>query len=117
MENRYDPAKRNQVLKQIGITEDGRKVIDFFKAVETHGLPLDLIIEILLENDKVPDWCGFVEQAIKYNWNLQRTLFRLEVAIIDVFGNEYAKVWRSKMDSYVSLRDKLPEIRERYEKK
>ncbi len=89
------------MLVQTGICVDDRPVIDFFKMVETRGVPLEIALDALNELNVVPDWMSFINQSVKCDWNLERTLLKLEVAIKDVYGSGYYNEWKVKMDSYL----------------
>ena len=68
-------------------------------------MPLDVTIDILNQQGCVPDWCGFIEHAIRCGWHLDRTVHRLEIAVLDIYGQEYFKVWREKMSLYLKYRE------------
>ena len=56
---------------------------------ETHGMPLDILLDIVREHNMVVDWCGFLDSAIKVNWNLPNLFNKLEPLLTSVYGEEY----------------------------
>lgn len=76
--------------------------MDFFSLVETHGLPLDFVIEELHERGVMPDWCEFIKHAVRCKWNIKRTVNRLHMVVVNVYGTHFAEGWKEKMDIFVS---------------
>lgn len=53
-------------------TEDGRKLIDgelVFKLMDTHGIPLDMMIDILGDSSVSIKWLEFILSAYEHNWH------------------------------------------------
>jgi hypothetical protein len=60
---------RNCKLEVIGLTNDKKLVIkNIFGTVESRGIPLELCIDILFENNCVIDWYDFIKQGLQI-WN------------------------------------------------
>jgi len=81
---------KNQLV-QSGITENNKIVYaGIFKFYETHGLPLDTILTCFREKEWIPDWIDFYRAALAAGMGHGRILSKLEEAISDSFGKEYA---------------------------
>jgi alanyl-tRNA synthetase len=75
-----------------GITPEGRLVVsDAFKFVGTHGLPLDVLLHVLKQNDLVVDWIDFVDDARADGWKYRTIRARVIAAVADVYGPAYLK--------------------------
>ena len=61
-------------MRVVGRTPMGRKVMhgnDCFKAVDTHGIPVEVMTQVLWERNAVPDWRGFVVSALDHGWSME----------------------------------------------
>ena len=68
----------------IGKTPEGRDVIDgafCFRLVDTHGIPLPYLVELLWERNAVPEWRGFVNTALNSGWNWKTVMARVSEKI------------------------------------
>lgn len=100
----------------IGITPEGRKLISAktaFDLYDTHGLPLDLIIDLLYEKDYLINWVEFYDIAVSRGWNPDSTLVKIDMAIRYTLGAQAAdhivaglKVYITHWDDYQDLRDR-----------
>ena len=72
--------------------------------MDTHGLPLEVILSIFEQRGLVPDWLGFIESAKKAGWNPKGTRAKLQTAVLDMYGSEYLQEWQKRLD----LHDTLP---------
>jgi len=66
--------------------------------MDTHGLPLEIILTIFEQRNLVPDWLGFIESAKTSGWNPKGTRSKLETAILDVYGSEYLVEWKKRLE-------------------
>jgi hypothetical protein len=53
------------------------------------GLPLDIILCTLKQNNMVVDWVEFFESSKKCGWPEKTTLNRISTEVCEVFGPEY----------------------------
>lgn len=81
-------------------------VSDTFKYVDTHGLPLPVLMDVCLKENLLISPLQFILEATNHGWKLSTTLSRLDEAYVDVFGKEY----RDKVFSILNQLDltKLP---------
>lgn len=52
-------------------TDDGRQLIDgelIFKLIDSHGLPLDMIIDTCDDNNSSIKWVEFIQAAWEHGW-------------------------------------------------
>lgn len=83
--------KKNQYLKQVGTTTDGKKIFSgLYKFYETIGLPLDTLLSCFQEKNILPDWIDFYQSARKAGMEHSRIISKLEADISDSFGKELA---------------------------
>lgn len=97
----YDTAKRH--LNITGRTEDGRPVVEFFSLVESQGVPLETILDLLVSQDMVPDWFGFWRSARAKNWTTKTIQSKLETAIGDVYGPVYLEEWKKRFEKFLEV--------------
>ena len=88
-------------LEVVGRTIDGRPVVDFFRLVDTHGIPLDIVVSTLLDSEIQPDWIGFYETAIERGWKQKGVLLKLEGVVGDVLGPKELELWKLYMEKYL----------------
>tara|TARA_Y100001938_G_C8030418_1_gene400322 strand:- start:843 stop:1136 length:294 start_codon:yes stop_codon:yes gene_type:complete len=67
-----------------GVTEDGRSVASgVFDAVDTHGVPLSVVLDYLETSNMVVDWINFYESACSRNWKTKTIFQRIVEALRD----------------------------------
>ena len=88
-------------LETVGRSVDGRPVVGFFELVDTHGVPLDIVLSEFDRRGRIPDWTGFYTSAVEKGWKPGGVISKLEAGIGDVFGPEYLKVWKEKMNKWL----------------
>lgn len=90
----------------MGRTLDGKAVVGgFHRLLESQGIPLQFFLQWCSENGVVPDWPGFVEDALAMNWGLSTTLARVEEATADIFGRDHAREVMDRLRRYVAGRN------------
>ncbi len=73
-----------------GKTVEGQLVLaGVYKFYETHGLPLDVIFDLLQARNSIPDWSAFHSEALKAGMKHDRIISKLAEAISDSFGAAY----------------------------
>lgn len=65
--------------------------------VETYGVPLEVLVSYLDNKDCIVDWLDFIQDSIKKNWPLHRTILRLQMIVGDVYGREYREGWEDRL--------------------
>lgn len=82
--------KRNKNLsgiKVVGVTTDGRPVVGgLFPLVSSEGIPLEVVIQQLDKEGRVPDWYGFWKDAMSSGWNPGSTVTKIESSVGEVLG-------------------------------
>ena len=90
-------------LQFAGIPENGKTVIKgIYRCFETTGLPLDVIVSWIKENDFIPSWYDYLTEATNAGINFERIKSRLEEVIVDIYGNHYWKIVKFKLESRTS---------------
>lgn len=79
-----------------------------FPMVDTYGIPLEIMLEVLLTRSCVPDWIDFYESAISVGWKPESTCVKLTEAIGDVFGQDFQKGFSHRFQEYLDLRASGP---------
>ena len=67
-------------------------------------MPLQFFLEWCRSSGTVPDWPGFVEDALAMGWGLGTTLARVEEGCADVFGRDHAREVSVRLKAYVARR-------------
>lgn len=68
-----------------------------FKLNDTHGLPLEITLDKLRDNNMIPGWIEFWQCAMKAGWTEERTWIMMTSAIGDVYGPEFREEWEGRM--------------------
>jgi hypothetical protein len=99
-------AKKKQIDIQVtGITPEGVKSITgVFKMVDTYGIPLDTILDVLKSQNMMPDWIDFYDQAIKVGWKSTGVISKLSEVVMDVYGQEFHDGWLARLQEYISIK-------------
>jgi alanyl-tRNA synthetase len=91
------------MIRQVGITSDGVKVVAHtFKMFDAHGLPLDIMLDLLKENNMIPDWTDFYNEASASGWQDKTIRNRVHTAVNDSYGQEQAERVLNRLDLYIS---------------
>ena len=85
----------------LGITPDNKLVVKFFDFIDTHGLPLDVVVEHIHDSGLMPSWDDFLTQAKSKGWNMKRAVLRLSVVVKNVYGEAFHKEWLERVERYV----------------
>jgi hypothetical protein len=89
-------------LIQTGTTEDGRIVVgNVFKLSDTHGVPLEIILDVFERKGIVIDWIEYTKDCIKSGWKLDTIIRKVEYPLADVHGNEYANEVITRIKQWV----------------
>lgn len=90
------------MMRQVGVTPEGVKVVaNTFKIFDSHGLPLDIMLELMKENNMIPDWIDFCKEAMASGWKDKTIRNRVHTALIDTYGEEYADNVLSRLNTYI----------------
>ena len=76
-----------------------------FPLVDTHGIPLDLVVDKLRNAGMMPDWLDFYDEAIKKGWNPERVHLRLLEAVGDVYGPTFREGWEQRFNEVLTSRE------------
>ncbi len=76
-----------------------------FPMVDTYGIPLEIMLEVLLTRGCVPDWIDFYESAISVGWKASSTVVKISEAVADIFGGDYREAFDVRFQEYLHLRD------------
>lgn len=99
-------------LYQTGLTENNRPIIGgVFDLCSTYGIALEDVIEKTKNENSIIDWLEFFIKSVNAGWNPERTIKRLELAVLDSYGLEFFKIWKLKFEK--NIEDLLRIIDER----
>lgn len=80
-----------KLLRIVG-TADGRHVVGgVFRFFETHGLPLDILVEALWRRKLVIDWLDFWDSARAAGVKPSRLVAMIEAAVADSISAQRAE--------------------------
>lgn len=78
------------IIKIIGKTTNEKFIVDgIWKCFETHGLPFDVLFEICIHRNWIPDWTLLYNQMLSSKMEKERILSKLAEAISDSFGKSF----------------------------
>ncbi len=83
---------------------NANRVVPFFELFDTWGIPLDTIFEVFHSNGVLPDWKDFWVKAESKNWNPYSTLGKLKEAVVQVYDDDFAKNWETRMKHCISTK-------------
>lgn len=84
-------AKKRFKLIIAGETDTGEVVVDnIFRAVDTYGVPLDIVLVVCKDSGITVNWVNFILMSIKANWKLESTIISIIRACTDVYGANHA---------------------------
>lgn len=87
------------ILSKVGMTSDNKPVYSgVFNFYSEHGLPLDTIFLISLDQKWVPCWTSFYKEAIHSGMKHDRIISKLYDALCDSYGMIYASIICSKLE-------------------
>lgn len=85
-------------MKITGTTIDDKICVgDVFIIIDTYGLPLVFVLDILERKGIVVDWFQFVIDALKAKWKPRTILATFEGAVIEKYGKKAATPMIEKM--------------------
>lgn len=88
-----------KILRPISKTpEDIIIVKGVFDFVGTYGVPIEITLDILKENNTMPDWIDYVDSAVKQGAKFSRVRLQLSNAVLDIYGGEFHKSWLERFD-------------------
>lgn len=91
---------KKYLLTEVGHTRNGQIVVaGVYAFYETHGLPLDVIIENLQARNSLVDWKDFWISATTAGVKPRRLSMMIEMACSDVLGAEYAQAVMQKLNA------------------
>lgn len=80
-------------VKIIGKTTDGKLVVKgIFKLFDTTGMPLFMVFESCEQNNWLPSWIDFYNEAVEAGWTHKTIVNRLSESLSDTYGKEYSDV-------------------------
>jgi hypothetical protein len=81
------------MLTVVGETTDGKIVLaNVYRFFETHGMPLDILLGMLLTKNAIPCWVSFYKEALAAGMKHERVLSKLDEALSDVFDPSFRDV-------------------------
>lgn len=97
-EERTD-AHGSRGLRVVGQTTDGKVVVEgVYRFFETHGLPLDVLLDRLRSRGIIPSWLSFYDEARKAGMKHERILSKLSESLGDVYGPSFRDVVIKRLD-------------------
>lgn len=84
-------------LRRSGTTTDGRPVVaGVFAVVNSEGVGLDVLLELLHDRRWVVDWLDFLRHAREFGWNLRTSVGKIHAALEQVEGPQVAAAWHER---------------------
>ena len=79
-----------------------------FDFVGTHGVPLEIVLDLLKSKGLMPDWLDYIDSAVRQGAKQTRVRLQLSNAILDVYGQEFHDPWLVTFDEILAYRDRHP---------
>ncbi len=73
-----------------------------YRFVETHGLPLDVLLEVVHDRGAVPCWLSFMREAESAGMRRDRALSKLAEAVTDVHGSEFCENVMTRLGAFLT---------------
>jgi alanyl-tRNA synthetase len=94
--------KKKNDLRYSGKTTDNKIVIaGVFYFTSTHGLPLEIIIGELYNNNMTVDWYDYCKSALKFGQKESSMRAGIREAIVDNFGPFYLKEFLIRLEKVI----------------
>lgn len=97
-------AKRNKnkLPVEIGyVTPEGKSLVKgVYSFYETHGVPLEILFEILDQKNYMPSWLHFYDEARAAGIQHSRVLSWLEPALADIYGRDFKNEVMSRLSKH-----------------
>lgn len=87
------------MIHRTGTTPEGHPVYGgVFRFYETHGLPLDVVFDLIKQRGGYVDWLDYYLDARKAGMKHERIISKLDETISDSFGPEVRDYVIKRMD-------------------
>ena len=97
--------KRNNKPYISGYDKNEKLVLkNIFILHESKGVQLDILIEYVDQQGFLIDWIAFFEDSLKSKWNISTTLNRIQYALQDTHGKEYADHIIFQLKKYIDFK-------------
>ena len=90
------------MIRQVGLTPEGVQVVaNTFKMFDAYGLPLDIMLDLMKDNNMIPDWIDFCNEAMISGWKNKTIIDRVKDAVETVYGTDFTEEVLSRLNSYI----------------
>jgi hypothetical protein len=87
-------------IRRSGTSTDGRPVVaGLFSVVNSEGVGLDVLLELLHDRRWLVDWLDVLRHARDFGWNLRTAAGKIHAAIEQVEGPQVAAAWLARADT------------------
>lgn len=94
-------------LRVVGWTTDGRPVLaGLFPVVNSEGVSLDVLLDLLHVCGWVVDWPDFLRAAQAFGWKPHNTLVKIHAALAAIEGTEHADAWKQRAATFLAQQTK-----------
>ena len=74
-------------MRQVGVTTDDRPVVAGLYALdETHGIPLDVLLDGVRDQGAIPCWLSLVREGVEAGASADRWSRKVAAAATDAYG-------------------------------
>jgi len=78
-----------------------------FSLLETHGIPLDVLVEVIDRQGALIDWVDFYEASQQSNWKTRTALMKIESAVSEVLGEDYCNEVMLRLQNYIQIKQQV----------
>lgn len=91
--------------RPVGESTDGIVIVKgVYPLVDTHGIPLEVVLDYLKSHGMMPDWLDYYEASVEAGTKPERAIVRLSTAVGDVYGPTFRVEWESRLREVIARR-------------
>jgi len=91
-------------VKQTAVTPENYPVIAGVGSLcFSKGVPLEVVLTFFQTNKYVVDWCDYIVTAIKDGHNPRTIRARIDSAVTDIYGKDYAREVLERTDKVLEI--------------
>jgi hypothetical protein len=98
-------ARKRNIMSIEGKTKDGVQAMGgVFKMMDTHGMPLMMVVDFLQSKGCIVAWDIFYEDAEKAGWKTETIELRMLEAIGDCYDHDYMIEFKEDLERWKKSR-------------
>jgi alanyl-tRNA synthetase len=74
-----------------------------YKLCATYGIPLEVVLEFCQRENYVVNFANYYIEAIKEGHNPRSLYTKINIAVTDIYGRDYAKEFNKRFDRFIDV--------------